>query len=81
MTCQEFRGEIPSICTRTQELFVAQCDNHVNGYKCIPITDYLFINVSESTVDIVEGPRSEQSEPILQREPLYGPVGTHHQPT
>lgn len=28
----------------------------------------------------MEGPRSEQSEPILQREPLHGPVGTYHQP-
>lgn len=28
----------------------------------------------------MEGPCFDQSEPILQREPLYGPVGTHHQP-
>lgn len=28
----------------------------------------------------MEGPRLEQSEPILQREPLHGPVGADHQP-
>lgn len=28
----------------------------------------------------MEGPCLEQSEPVLQGEPLYGPVGTHHQP-
>lgn len=27
----------------------------------------------------MEGPSSEQTEQILQREPLHGPVGTHHQ--
>lgn len=28
----------------------------------------------------MEGPCFEQSEPLLQREPMYGPMGTHHQP-
>lgn len=42
---------------------------------------YLLIFIfSEPTFDIMERPCFEQSEPILQREPLYGPVGTHHQP-
>lgn len=36
---------------------------------------------SEPTFFIVEGPCSEQSEPLLQGEPMHGPVGTHHQPT
>lgn len=27
----------------------------------------------------MEGPSSEQTEQILQREPLHGPVGAHHQ--
>lgn len=49
--------------------------------------DYLFrsfilflLIFSESTFYVMEGPCFEQSEPILQREPLYGPVGAHHQP-
>ena len=28
----------------------------------------------------MEGPCSDQSEPVLQGEPLHGPVGSHHQP-
>lgn len=35
---------------------------------------------SEPTLHIMEGPGSEQTEPILQREPLHGSVGSHHQP-
>lgn len=36
--------------------------------------------VSESTFYVVEGSRVEQSEPVLQRKPLHGPVGADHQP-
>lgn len=36
--------------------------------------------VLEPTFHVMEGPCFEQSEPILQRESLYGPVGTNHQP-
>lgn len=35
---------------------------------------------SEPTFHVMEGPSFEQSEPVLQRKPVYGPVGTHHQP-
>ena len=54
-------------------------DIHNTTNSCILIFFLLFL-FSESTFHIVAGPRSEQSEPILQGVPLYGPVGTHHQP-
>lgn len=34
----------------------------------------------EPTFYVVEGSRFEQSEPVLQREPLHGSVGSDHQP-
>lgn len=39
-----------------------------------------FAPPAESSVSPVEGPRTEQSEQILQGLPLLGPVGTSHQP-
>lgn len=41
---------------------------------------FLFI-FPEPKFHLMEGPCFEQSEPILQGESLYGPVGTRHQPT
>lgn len=40
----------------------------------------LSVYVLEPTFHVMEGPCFEQSEPILQRESLHGPVGTNHQP-
>lgn len=36
--------------------------------------------LSEPPLLIMEGPGFEQTQPVLQREPLHGSVGSHHQP-
>lgn len=76
MTSQEFQQRentlhLPPRYTNTQGLivFIHACTSQ--------IVSSLF---PEPSLHVVEGPRAEQSEPILQREPLHGPVGAHHQP-
>lgn len=44
------------------------------------LTNNCICLISEPTLHVMEGPGSEQTEWILQREPLHGSVGSHHQP-
>lgn len=58
-------------------MFLTGCIKNLrNAFK----THFNLSLFSEPTFHIVERPCSEQSEPILQRESLHGPVGAHHQP-
>lgn len=56
-----------------------QSDSHQSGLHSSQITNCFFPS-AESSVVAVEGSGAEQSQQILQRQPLFGSVGACHQP-
>ena len=48
--------------------------------RCKVVKLLELFSISEPTLYYMEGPGFEQGQRLLQGEPVYGPMGAHHQP-